>query len=161
MAFAALLLVLAPLLFFTGYLIKQKIIQHQMKEQLENASLQTVTVNKVAITWVKKNKEAIVDGKLFDVKFYTVAGNKIILRGLFDAVENKLKKDFVSLMHSKRNQSAPLEQLILKLIFTAATNQNQEIKIFACNQITKKTYSFYNEAAVYQSAAIASPPPNV
>jgi hypothetical protein len=161
MAFAALLLVVAPLFFFTGYLVKQKIIQHQMKEQLENASLQTITVNRAAITWVKKNKEVIISGELFDVKSYVVTGDKITLTGLYDAAEKKLKKEFASLMHSKRNQSAPLEQLILKFIFTAVIDQNQEIKTFACNKNTKATYSFYNETAVYQSAAVASPPPNV
>jgi hypothetical protein len=161
LAFAALLLVLAPLFFFTGYLVKQKIIQYQMHEQLENASLQTITLNQVDVTWIKKNKEIIVHGKLFDVKSYIIAGTKIILRGLFDEAENKLKKEFASLIHSKRNESAPLEQLILKFIFTSVINQNQQTEVLACNQNTKTVYPFHNEVPVYQSVPVSSPPPNI
>jgi hypothetical protein len=161
LAFAALLLVLAPLFFFTGYLVKQKIIQHQMKEQLENASLQTITVNKADISWAKKDKEVIINGELFDVKSYIVTVDKITLTGLYDAAENKLKKEFVNLMQQKKNEPAPLEQLILKFIFTAVINQNQQTEILACNQNTKAIYPFHNEVPVYQSVPVSSPPPNV
>jgi hypothetical protein len=161
LAFAALLLMLAPLFFFTGYLVKQKIIQNQMQEQLENASLQTITLNQVDVTWFKKNKEVIVNGKLFDVKSYSIAGSKIILTGLFDEAENKLKKEFANLIHQKKNDSAPLQQLILKFIFTALINQSRQTEVLTCNQNTKTVYPFHNEVAVYQSVPVSSPPPNV
>jgi hypothetical protein len=161
LAFTALLLVAAPLFFFTGYLVKQKIIQYQMKEQLENASLQTITVNKADITSVKKNKEVVIDGELFDVKSYVVAGDKIILTGLYDAAENKLKKEFTNLMQQKKNESAPLEQLILKFIFAAVINQNRQTEVLACNQNIKTVYPFYSEGPVYQSVPVTSPPPNI
>jgi hypothetical protein len=161
LAFIALLLVAAPLFFFTGYLIKQKIIQHQMKEQLENASLQTIAVNKDAVTWVKKNKEVVINGELFDIKSYSVTGDKIILTGLYDAAENKLKKEFANLMQHKKNGSAPLEQLILKLIFAAVVNQNQQTEVLACNENIKIVYPFHTEVPVYQLVPVTIPPPNV
>lgn len=157
----ALLLVAAPLFFFTGYLIKQKIIQHQMKEQLENASLQTITVDKANITWVKKNKEAVINGELFDVKSYVVAGDKVMLTGLYDAAENKLKKEFANLMQHKKNGSAPLEQLILKFIFAAVINQNRQAEVLACNENIKIVYPFHTEVPVYQLVPVPIPPPNV
>ncbi len=156
-----LLFVAAPFFLFVVFGVKQKIIQHQMLEQLESASLQTITINKVDITWVKKNKEIIVNGKLFDVKSYTVAGDKIILTGLYDDDEDKLKKEFANLMHQKKNEPAPLEQLVLKFILIAVINQNQQTNVFTCNQNTKLVYPFHSEVAVYQSVPVTNPPPNV
>jgi hypothetical protein len=161
LAFATLLLVLAPLFFFTGYLVKQKMIQYQMQEQLEKTSLQTITVNKAEISWARKDKEVIINGELFDVKSYIVAGDKIILTGLYDAAENELKKEFANLIQHKKNDSAPLEQLILKFIFTAVINQSQQTEALACCQNKKTVYPLHNEAAIYQSAAVATPPPNI
>jgi hypothetical protein len=161
MAFAMLLLIAAPLFLFVGFIVKQKIIQHQMLEQLEKTSLQTITVNKADILWAKKDKEVIINGKLFDVKSYVIAGDEIIVTGLYDTAENKLKKELTSLMHSKRNESAPLEQLILKFIFTAAINQNQQNELFFCSQNIKIIYPLHNEAAICQSLPVSTPPPNV
>jgi hypothetical protein len=161
LAFAALLLVLAPLFFFTGYLVKQKIIQYQMQEQLEKTSLQTITVNKVDISWLKEDKEVIINGKLFDVKSYTVVDDKIILTGLYDRAENELKKEFANLIQHKKNDSAPLEQLVIKFIFTVVINQSQQTEVLACSQNTKTVYPLHNEVPIYQSAAVATPPPNV
>jgi hypothetical protein len=127
---------------------------------LENASLQTITVNKADISWAKKDKEVIINGELFDVKSYIVTIDKITLTGLYDAAENKLKKEFVNLMQQKKNEPAPLEQLLLKFIFTAVINQNQQNEISFCHQNVKTAYPFYNEFAIYQSTAVATPPPN-
>lgn len=156
-----LLFVAAPLFLFVVFGVKQKIIQHQMLEQLESASLQTITVNKVDITWVKKNKEIIVNGKLFDVKSYSVAGNKIILTGLYDDDEDKLKKEFSNLIHQKKNDSTPLDQLILKFIFIAAVNQKQQTETSPYQLTIKAACQFYNEVAVSQLVSTPSPPPNV
>jgi hypothetical protein len=161
MAFVMLLLVAASLFLLVGFIVKQKIIQHHMLEQLENASLQTITVNKADIAWIKKNKEVIIDEKLFDVKFYTICGDKIILTGLFDAAENKLKKEFANLIQQKKNDPAPLEQMILKLIFLAVINQNQQTETSKYQLTIKAACRFYNEVAVSQVVSTPSPPPNV
>ena len=87
-ALALLFAVVAPLLFFAGYLVKQSLIQNEMEEQLETKALQTITTDLTGVQWLKKNKEVIIEGKLFDVKSYTITGNKIILTGLFDKDED-------------------------------------------------------------------------
>lgn len=161
LAFVLLLIVATPIFFFTGFLIKQKMIQHEMKEKLESSFLQTITVNLTDIKWVKKNKEVIIGDRFFDVKSYTIENDKIILTGLYDEAEKKLQKDFAGMLHQKKNETAPLEQLILKFIFTAAIKKNTIAQDLPCNNKIKVIYLTYNEAAVTLSQSVTTPPPNI
>ena len=117
LAFSMLLLVVAPLIFFIGFLVKREIVYHEMMEKLESASLHTSTIQLADINWTKKNKEVMIDGKLFDVKYAEIIDNKIRLTGLFDDEETKLEKDFANTFHSNQNRATPINQLKLKFIF--------------------------------------------
>src|SRR5258708_7390887 len=101
LAFVMLLAVAAPLLFFAGFLLKQKLIENDMEEMLENTSLQTITVNITDIQWVKENKEAVIDGKLFDVKSSITKSDLVILTGLYDSEEDGLHEEFNNLVQQK------------------------------------------------------------
>ena len=72
LAFAMLLLAAAPLFFILGHLVKREFVYHQMIEKLENNSLHTISIALADINWIKKNKEVMVDGKLFDVKSWEI-----------------------------------------------------------------------------------------
>src|SRR5258708_22819112 len=105
LAFVMLLAVAAPLFFFTCFFAKQKWIEHEMEEQLENASLKTITVDIAAIRWVKENQEVIIAGKLFDVRSFTVNAGKITLTGLFDADEDILNEQMKNFVHQKNGST--------------------------------------------------------
>ncbi len=156
-----LLVVAAPLFFYTSFTVKQKQIQHAMKAKLESAVLQTIVLNKADVKWFKKNKEIIVDGKLFDIKSYASDGEKIIFTGLYDHEENKLKKEFANLVHQKKDESAPLNQLMFKFIFAAAITKNEEAVITFPNENKKAVYANRNEKPVSQFLSVFTPPPNV
>ena len=51
LAFSMLLLVVAPLIFFIGFLVKREIIYHEMMEKLESASLHSITVRVADVNW--------------------------------------------------------------------------------------------------------------
>lgn len=156
-----LLIAAAPIFFFAGFLFKQKIIRHEMKEKLEGNFLQTITVGKADFKWVKKNKEIIIDGRLFDVKGYRIKNDSLFFTGLYDEAEQKLKKDFAGILQQKKNETAPLEQLILKLILTAVVKKNTEAAFLSLTKSVKTIFPVYNEVAVTQSIAVNTPPPNV
>ena len=49
--------------------INQQIVWHEMEEKLEkNIPLHTITIPTKDIHWVKKNREIILDGRMFDIK---------------------------------------------------------------------------------------------
>jgi hypothetical protein len=160
LAIVMLLLVVAPLFFCTAYLVKQKIIQHNMHERLEASSLQTIKVKQIDLRWEKMDKEAIVNGELFDVKYYTVKDGLVILTGLYDNAEKKLKNDFAKLLHKDDDSQAPLEKLLLKFIFASAiVNNIPEANIFKV--CLKVEYCNYKQVSVFNSLVVFTPPPNI
>lgn len=160
LAFSMLLLVVAPLFFFIGFLVKREIIYHEMMEKLESASLHTITIRLADVNWTKKNKEVMIDGKLFDVKYVEIIDNKINLTGLFDDEETKLEKKISTAFQSNKNQQAPFSQLKLKFIFNFYFNEDHSSDSVSVYQ-SKKAYPAFNEFAVTNSSAVVSPPPNL
>ncbi len=158
--FALLLIVAAPIFFYVGFLVKQKMIQHQMHERLECAYLQTISIKSDKVVWVNAHKEALVDGKMFDVKSFSIKNGITILYGLYDEAELKLNNQFISLLKNKKKESAPIEQLMLKFIFTAGLVKHPfEI---SCTEIFNlPIYIDYNENIVVQYLPINNPPPLV
>lgn len=121
---ALLLIVALPLFFSAGFFVKQKLIQFQMKERLQKASLQTVTLPLSDIKWVKKNKEISIDGKLFDVKSLIISGSNAIITGLYDVDENKLHEVLKNFVQHKNNQSSPMSNLAVKFFSQPITTAN-------------------------------------
>jgi hypothetical protein len=160
LAFSMLLLVVAPLIFFMGFLVKREIIYHEMMEKLESASLHTITVRVADVNWKKKNKEVVIDGKLFDIKYTEIIDNEIKLTGLFDEEENKLEKDFTNTFNSNKNQQTPFSQLKLKFIFNFYFIEDHLSNSVSVYQ-SKNSYSTFNEVAVTKSSTVVSPPPNL
>lgn len=117
-----LLAVTAPLLFFAGFWIKQKLIEHEMEERLETASLQTVTIKINELQWLKKNKEAVIEGRLFDVRSSTTNGNTITLTGLYDKDEDHLHEQLKNFMQQKNGASSPLNSIAVRFLFPPLYN---------------------------------------
>jgi len=158
-AAAMLVSLAAPLFFLLAFFIKQQHIQHEMKERLESSSLQTITIKKTEFKWVKKNKEIIIDGQLFDVKSLNINKNEIIVTGLFDHDEDELEKVFSSVMHQKKNETAPINKFILKFILTPAFIRTLSATVPYSFKKTTPVYGFYQEAIVSQYYSIIVPPP--
>lgn len=152
--------VAAPLLFFAGFLIKQSLIQHEMEEKMETASLQTISMDIADFHWQKLNKEALVDGKLFDVRSYSIAGNKIILTGLFDNDENELHDQLKNFLQQKNNPNTPLNSTVVKFLFpplytTIADTADQKV----WHQLSNHLFAYNNENAIEKYLSSETPPP--
>jgi hypothetical protein len=131
LAFSMLLIVAVPLFFFIGFVVKERMIKNEMRDNLETSSLKTIIVNEADVQWADENKEVIINGNLFDVKSYTVADGKITLTGLFDTDEVTLHSQLQNFMQQKDDSNTPLNQMAFKFLFSplyinsaAATYQN-------------------------------------
>ncbi len=149
----------APLFFLIAFFIKQQHIQHEMKEKLEYASLQTIAIRKSEFKWVRKDKEIFIKGQLFDVKTIVINKDKIIVTGLFDVDENNLKKLFSSVMHQKQNETSPINKLILELLLSPAFLKSHEAFTAWVYGSLVTLFEYYDEALTSQSYAIKTPPP--
>lgn len=155
-----LFLAAAPLFFILGHLVKREIIFHEMMEKLETTSLHTITVRLADINWTKKNKEVIINGELFDVKYSQIIGDKVKLTGLFDKEENKLEREFANTMDSNNDQQTPFNQLKLKFIFNFIFTLTQPDDALSVCQSTT-SYPIFTEAPVIHVAPVNTPPPNL
>jgi hypothetical protein len=149
----------APIFFLVAFFIKQQYIQHEMREKLEYASLQTITIKRAAFKWVKKDQEIIVNGELFDVESIIINENDVIVTGLFDDDENKLEQVFSSVMQLQKNETAPINKLVLKFILTPFSLKNHLalIPTFYRNQMI--LYRHFDETLISQFYPIKTPPP--
>jgi hypothetical protein len=159
LAFAILLAVAAPLLFFTCFLIKQKWIEHEMEERLENASLRTITIDITAVHWIKKNKELTIDGKLFDVRSYTVNGSNVILTGLYDNDEDVLNDQMKNFIQQKNGTNAPLSQAVFNLLFPPLFNNTADTIDQHPWQLITNHFIPYQEKKISNKYLSILPPP--
>jgi len=90
LAFSMLLIVAAPLFSFIYFFYTEKQARHQMEEKLEKAALQQVVLPLSDLHWIEDGKEALVNGKYFDVESFVLSTDHIVLTGLFDSKEDKL-----------------------------------------------------------------------
>jgi hypothetical protein len=158
---ALLLLVAAPLFIYAIFCIKQKIIQVQMQEALEQSSLQTIVINKVEVNWEEEGKEIIINGELFDVKSYnTTTTDSVILTGIYDKEETALIKKVEQLQNQKNKSKTPLDNLVLKFMFTVALLPDKPMQKVYYLIALNKFYN-YTDALHLQNTDVESPPPIV
>ncbi|MBX9784689.1 MAG: hypothetical protein K2X48_15480 [Chitinophagaceae bacterium] len=145
-AFFLLALVLVPLLSSVILQLQQLYVQHQMEEALEQQHLVSIKINAASVHWVRKNKECLINGELFDVKSIEISGNDISLTGLFDVKEKAIKS--VIATQSKHQQSNQSKQIVkLQMLFAAPHSEQDAKKIPATVISSKQPYqtSFYHE----------------
>ena len=117
---AMLLLVSVPLFFTVVFLLKQHLVQYRMFEKIEQGCVSTYSFSTGDLQWLKKGKELLIKGKLFDVKTYTITDDFITVTGLFDEEEELLNTNFLKLANSKNDPPSPLQLLLLKSFFSPA-----------------------------------------
>ena len=96
-----------PLVNSTWLVIAGVINKIQIEEQIENSCLQTIETDIHKITWVEPDKEILIDGKLFDVKSFRQYGEKILLIGIFDTVEDEIAAQLASLENTDDEGGIP------------------------------------------------------
>lgn len=134
------------------FLVRQQLARHQMKEELEKRSLQTITLNKDEISWVRKNKEAVIQGRLFDVKQLQIKGSHIELTGLFDDAEEAIQQAFEKSTEDEPDASSIVHDWVWEddinkdIVFTTYLLQYNII---------------YSASLVLRNAVVFSPPPEV
>lgn len=130
--------------------------QWLMLEKLETQQLTTITLKANEIQWVKKGKECMIHGELFDVKSISVTGDQIILKGLFDDAEKKIKKSIED--NAKNEQQSNKAQQFIKLFSVAVTYPETE-KLIPYFNVSKQKTLFINIIYTTPFPDYTTPPP--
>lgn len=155
-----LLIFAVPMLCTVAYLAAVKINTHEMQEKLEKSSLQKVSVNPNELVWVKKGKEVLINGKLFDVKSAEIINGKTQLTGLFDTTEDEIVKKISALESSKNDASSPVYSMLIKLFCPAILQQNITNTIVGAPIADDKFPGIVCAKSINPFIGVDTPPPN-
>lgn len=93
-AFIFLLVVSAPVLLSLHFILQEMLIQQEVEKKMKAGNFQSVRITKAKINWLTTGKEIVLDGRLFDVKYFETDENDIVtLTGFFDSEETELLSD--------------------------------------------------------------------
>lgn len=107
--FILLVILSASAVFPALFQVKQIVNRQRMLHRMEKESLQTLQLKKGELVWFKKNKELLIDGKLFDVKSIRFENEMAIIKGLYDNKEDEL------VYYIRNHQNKKNDEPVLKL----------------------------------------------
>lgn len=151
-----LLLVGLPIVVPLCFYIQQKHIRHEMKERLEKEQLVTLTLKN--LIWHKKDKELLIDGKMFDVQAVKqLADASYLVTGLYDIQEKALFQQLNLLMKKKGDLSKQITASIAIFSFLPPSVMLQYQTISKPNN---KQYLAINQKvlSLFDSSVIVPPP---
>lgn len=119
-----------PGILFLFYKTKQAFIRHEMEEKLEKLHLQTIQISADKIVWYKKNKEIVVEGRLFDIKTMTIGNGIATFRGLFDEKESDIKNLLSDLEKKQRGEND--KNLVAKFISLLIYRESNTSLVLEC-----------------------------
>ena len=132
----------------------------KMEVQLEKTSLQIIEVSTSDVIWVEQHKEVLIGGKLFDVKSYTQANNKLKLTGLYDSAEDEIATLLNKLEKSGSEEDSIPASFLLQALSPAEVAQNQ-FKTGFQPILIKATFAEYLFINYHNPIlGINTPPPN-
>jgi len=154
-----LLLAALPFLFSFYFRVSERIIHHDMREELERNHLVTVRVDASSVTWTKAGKEAIVNGKMFDVKNFTTANGQIELVGLFDEGEDIL----MSQLDSQEEDRLPAtgHALVLKWFSCFSWVHQTDLNYLLLEEKSSSIASLHKDFITDTFQDCETPPPEI
>ena len=141
--------------------IKQVIVQHQMKEKMENESSKfenlTLTTNQYKKCRIN-SKEIYFNGKMYDIKSIAFVGDSVKIMAIDDIEEKKIM-DIIKMLSNKANdQNKNLPSQIQYITLLQYISPNSELEFLApCFQIK----IFYQAVFDFKSnkPEVQTPPP--
>ena len=149
-----------PLLFSAYFFVRQQIVQHKMREALEQQSLDTLNISLDKVKWVNEGQEILINGHLFDVESFKQTGSTLQVTGLFDTEEDNLDEQIKKLEQQRscenNDKYTLLVGLLLQTLFTE-NNTAPDKNIF--NTALKRFQFPFDENLCSTSLSIIIPPP--
>ncbi len=154
--------VTAPLFLSAVFLAGRIVIQHEMKEKMEKENIITIDIPENNFRWHKKNREIIVNGKMFDVKSLVKVDNIYQVSGLFDEQESILNEELKKMNEEKdgrQNSANLILQLCLGII--AEDRSCLQFQLSPPKNINVLISGVYHDYHATHCLNIISPPPEV
>ncbi|HQW82917.1 MAG TPA: hypothetical protein PK987_00565 [Ferruginibacter sp.] len=158
-ALGFILLTALPLFFAAGIFIKQTILHQQRRVRFKTEKIETIRLSVSEIVWVKKGKEILHEGKLFDVKSFKTSGTIAEFTGFYDLKEDKLVKKLIGLIEQNDDASNLVNQVLITFVFYPKNNEVNIITIQNSWEIIKHQFPVFSEVITRLVYPAPAPPP--
>jgi hypothetical protein len=105
----------APLFMPAYFITTRSLIRHEMMERMEKQHLTAIQVPVDEFHWYEKDKEILVEGRMFDVKSIRLQSGTYYITGLFDEQETELE-----LALQKKMEGSDIPQQLVQVCASAA-----------------------------------------
>ena len=112
------IVIVCPLFTMVYFPIKEKYLEILAFEKMEKAALQTITIAKKDLVWVKSGKEIIFKNDLYDVEKIKASGDSLILSVLKDKDEMQLLALKNKINTSSKEHSLVIQKQASQLLWT-------------------------------------------
>ena len=157
---SALVLLLAsviPIALVFFFHIKQQAARHEMKERIEEQNLHSITLSKEKVHWVKKNKEILVNGKMFDVKSFYIENGNYKFIGLYDDEETELAEQLENNFNKTNENGSWLISTLFQWLQSVYPNDNEGMLLTLLQVQFNSPFIYINLHSPYRT--ILTPPP--
>ena len=158
-AFIFLLIAVLPVVALTVQQVQISVWKQEAFERFEKQNAIIVTVNAAQLKWERKNKEAIINGNLFDVKKLSkIANGDYILTGIFDKHEDYLKETFTKNLAGQSSKQNTVTQNFFSFLYFE-NNQTGQMHMVPSAETSSLT-ALANIFIPHYLNDIFIPPPN-
>lgn len=152
-------ILLLPVFMIAVNYVEKLVVIKEMAERLEKEQLQSVTIAASEIQWIKQGKEAIIDSKMFDVKYYSKnADGTLTLTGLYDEKEKAIEAQAKKILQRKTDKATGGASMFIFVAFVDTSDFSYYIKPFSyCRTFSIPKSIFY----ISYHTDNPSPPPDI
>jgi len=140
-------------------MIREKIVQWEMKESLEEKQLITIIIAEQDVVWEETGKECRINGRLFDVKEFEKINGQYRLKGLYDDLEKTIEEQLANMTKKQNEQQEKLIGKFLKLSYV----QHETDALLNRSFSPRQTKRFTTSEEKYNIPFLSnfSPPPEI
>ena len=147
-----------PVFLSVKFILKEILIEQEVEKKMKTEVLQSVSIAKSGIIWIKPGKEILLDDKLFDVKYFESANDIIILTGFFDNEETELMSELKKYAEVNDKEN-PFSELAFKFQFSPLYHSHTEMSCFTnWHYISNQYHSFISTLPVTPCFSFTHPP---
>lgn len=128
-----------------------------MKEKLEEEILHTILVPQAAVQWVKYEKEIRIDGKMFDIKSFTIKNGDYIFTGLYDDEETALNNYLQGNLNQKKDAGNEALSSLFKMLQSTYHGGSDDILVSTGIPIPYSPFILRHMSSPFKN--ILTPPP--
>ncbi len=132
-------------------------LQRRGKERLEKELLQTISLKARSVQWVREEEEILVDGRLFDVKSYSIKNGTYTFTGLYDEDETMVVRKIRSQENQQQSNDSRMLAQLFKLLKTVYYSESDPCTPFVQSSQELFPGKKYPLSFLYQP--VTTPPP--